>query len=49
MAPGSESRATSDERLRDFLIDAMWTKQAGHGIGSTTFTQPERTMSAIGG
>lgn len=35
--------------IRAFLIDAMWTKQAGHGIGSATFTQPERPMSAIGG
>jgi cyclic pyranopterin phosphate synthase len=38
-----------DQRLRDFIINAVWTKQAGHGIGSKTFTQPPRTMSAIGG
>ncbi len=38
-----------DERLTRFLIDATWTKQAGHGIGSRTFAQPARTMSAIGG
>jgi cyclic pyranopterin phosphate synthase len=39
----------SDSDLRDFIVNAVWTKQAGHGIGSTAFTQPTRTMSAIGG
>ena len=39
----------SQQRLREFLIDAMWTKQAGHGIGSAEFAQPERPMSSIGG
>ena len=39
----------SDEDVRNFIVDAVWTKQAGHGIGSTTFIQPQRTMSAIGG
>jgi cyclic pyranopterin phosphate synthase len=43
---GQES---SDTKLREFLVDSMWTKQAGHGIGSTAFIQPPRTMSAIGG
>ncbi len=38
-----------DEDLASFIADAVWTKQAGHGIGSKTFVQPERTMSAIGG
>jgi cyclic pyranopterin phosphate synthase len=40
---------SSDADLRDFIINAVWTKQAGHGIGSKSFTQPSRTMSAIGG
>jgi GTP 3',8-cyclase len=44
-----ETASGGDEALRSFLIDAMWTKQAGHGIGSKTFVQPGRTMSAIGG
>ncbi len=39
----------SDEDLASFIADAVWTKQAGHGIGSTAFVQPSRTMSAIGG
>lgn len=39
----------SDADLAQFFIDATWTKQAGHGIGSKSFVQPERTMSAIGG
>lgn len=38
-----------DEELRSFLIDATWTKQAGHGIASPGFVQPHRPMSAIGG
>jgi GTP 3',8-cyclase len=40
---------SGDADLRDFIINAVWTKQAGHGIGQATFTQPSRTMSAIGG
>lgn len=39
----------ADDDLAGFLVDAMWTKQAGHGIGGSTFRQPARTMSAIGG
>ena len=38
-----------DEAIARFLADSMWTKQAGHGIGSRSFVQPERGMSAIGG
>ncbi len=37
------------EEIRKFLIDATWTKQAGHGIGDATFTPPDRHMAAIGG
>ncbi len=39
----------SDGDLARFLTDAMWTKQAGHGIGKADFAQPARGMSAIGG
>lgn len=38
-----------DDDLATFLIDATWTKQAGHGIASPGFEQPGRSMSAIGG
>jgi cyclic pyranopterin phosphate synthase len=38
-----------DASLESFLIDATWTKQAGHGIAAPGFRQPERPMSAIGG
>ncbi|MFZ9690427.1 MAG: GTP 3',8-cyclase MoaA [Phycisphaerales bacterium] len=38
-----------DEALRRFLVDAAWSKQAGHGIESPEFRQPARPMSAIGG
>ncbi len=39
----------TDTEIARFIADAVWTKQAGHGIGSTGFVQPQRTMSAIGG
>ncbi len=42
-------RGATDNELADFLIDATWTKQPGHGITSPSFVQPERPMSAIGG
>lgn len=38
-----------DAAIERFLVDATWTKQAGHGISSSAFIQPERPMSAIGG
>jgi cyclic pyranopterin phosphate synthase len=39
----------TDDELAEVIIDAVAAKQAGHGIGSATFVQPERSMSAIGG
>jgi cyclic pyranopterin phosphate synthase len=42
-------RGAPDEEIERFIIDAMWTKQAGHGIGTDGFVQPQRGMSAIGG
>lgn len=39
----------SDAELTGFLVNATWTKQAGHGISSPNFEQPLRPMSAIGG
>jgi cyclic pyranopterin phosphate synthase len=38
-----------DDQIARFLVDATWTKQAGHGISSPEFRQPDRPMSAIGG
>jgi len=38
-----------DDAIANFLIDATWTKQPGHGILSPEFKQPQRPMSAIGG
>ncbi|MBX3380337.1 MAG: GTP 3',8-cyclase MoaA [Phycisphaeraceae bacterium] len=38
-----------DATIEQFMIDATWTKQAGHGISSPDFEQPARPMSAIGG
>ncbi len=39
----------TDEDIASFIADAMWIKQAGHGIGREDFVQPDRGMSAIGG
>lgn len=39
----------NDNDVARFIADAVWTKQAGHGINSDHFVQPTRTMSAIGG
>ncbi len=37
------------EDIKRFLVDSVWTKQAGHSIGAKDFQQPDRGMSAIGG
>lgn len=39
----------SDHDLATILLDATWRKQPGHGIRSSSFKQPNRPMSAIGG
>jgi cyclic pyranopterin phosphate synthase len=39
----------SDAELAEIIAGAVAHKQAGHGIGTATFIQPARTMSAIGG
>ncbi len=39
----------TDAELAAIWRVAMWGKAAGHGINSTDFAQPERSMSAIGG
>jgi cyclic pyranopterin phosphate synthase len=44
-----DDQIVSDSEIARFLIDATWTKQAGHGIASREFKQPARPMSAIGG
>jgi cyclic pyranopterin phosphate synthase len=46
---GPLRNGASDGDLAQIIIDAVAQKQAGHGIGSATFVQPDRTMSAIGG
>jgi cyclic pyranopterin phosphate synthase len=46
---GPMRAGASDDELATIIIDAVAEKQAGHGIGSATFVQPSRTMSAIGG
>lgn len=38
-----------DAELARIWQTAMWGKAAGHGINDTSFIQPERPMSAIGG
>ena len=39
----------TDEELAQRWRAAMWTKRPGHGIDDTSFLQPVRPMSAIGG
>lgn len=39
----------SGAELGMIIATAVEGKQAGHGIGTKTFVQPDRTMSAIGG
>lgn len=40
---------TSDRDIDQAILDAVWAKQAGHGITAPGFRQPDRPMSAIGG
>jgi len=42
------SGATDDE-IADFIIAAVWKKEAGHKINQPDFIKPDRSMSAIGG
>jgi cyclic pyranopterin phosphate synthase len=39
----------TEAELGELIRGAVAGKQSGHGIGSATFVQPPRTMSAIGG
>ncbi len=39
----------SDEELETIIRDAVWRKELKHRVGEPGFTQPARTMSAIGG
>jgi cyclic pyranopterin phosphate synthase len=39
----------SDEELADFIIAAVWKKEAGHRINQPDFVKPARSMSSIGG
>jgi cyclic pyranopterin phosphate synthase len=39
----------SHEEIADFIIAAVWKKEAGHKINQPDFVKPSRSMSAIGG
>jgi len=39
----------ADEEIADFIIAAVWKKEAGHKINQPDFVKPARPMSAIGG
>jgi cyclic pyranopterin phosphate synthase len=39
----------STEEIEGIVAEAVWGKWAGHRINAVDFTQPRRTMSAIGG
>lgn len=38
-----------DEEIADFILAAVWKKEAGHKINQPDFVKPARSMSAIGG
>lgn len=42
-------RGDTREDLRQFMIDTVWKKEAGHRINEPDFVQPPRTMVFIGG
>jgi cyclic pyranopterin phosphate synthase len=46
---GPMRAGATDQELAAIIVAAVAGKQAGHGIGTDTFVQPVRTMSAIGG
>lgn len=39
----------TDEEIADFILAAVWKKEAGHKINQPDFVRPARSMSAIGG
>jgi cyclic pyranopterin phosphate synthase len=39
----------TDGEVADFIIAAVWKKEAGHKINQPDFVRPARSMSAIGG
>ena len=39
----------TDEELADFIVAAVWKKEAGHKINQPDFVKPDRSMSVIGG
>jgi cyclic pyranopterin phosphate synthase len=46
---GALRSEAGDDTIVDMWVAAMRRKPAGHGINSSTFTPPQRPMSAIGG
>ena len=46
---GPMRAGATDQELAAIIVQAVAGKQAGHGIGTAAFIQPDRTMSAIGG
>ncbi|MBI4842151.1 MAG: GTP 3',8-cyclase MoaA, partial [candidate division NC10 bacterium] len=39
----------TDGEIADFILAAVWKKEAGHKINQPDFVKPARSMSAIGG
>ena len=39
----------TDEELADFILGAVWSKEAGHKINQLDFVRPSRSMAVIGG
>jgi hypothetical protein len=39
----------TDEEIADFILAAVWKKEAGHKIDQPDFVRPSRFMATIGG
>jgi len=39
----------TDEELANFILGAVWNKEAGHKINQLDFVRPSRSMAVIGG
>ncbi len=38
-----------DPKIKDEILDAVWRKQSGHGIGTDRFRRPNVAMNSLGG
>lgn len=46
---GSLRSGASDQQIKNEILDAVWRKQADHGIGTDHFRRPDVAMNTLGG